>query len=138
MVVLFLLFTETPTLFYSSYINFVDTETSWETWTSRKTLSTVGNFLRQCSPWVPGPQLTGARNSSWTIAESTAGIQVSMSITWYVERWDSSWVTWHMLLVPTAPTKAHLSLNRCQILIVEGGIGVRDYCFAVFLMSFPV
>ena len=40
--------------------------------------------------------------------------------------WYFSQVPWHMVLDPTARTKAFLFMGLCQIVVVEGGIQVRD------------
>ena len=43
---------------------------------------------------------------------------------------DSSWVLWCMVLGPTAPPKALLSVDGCQIVVVDGGDTTRDVLFS--------
>lgn len=47
--------------------------------------------------------------------------KVSMSITWYMGGQDSSWVSWRMVLDPTAPRRTFLLVNRCQIVVGSRG-----------------
>lgn len=54
-----------------------------------------------------------------------------MPITQCTSEWYFSWVSWHMVLDPTAPTKASLSVGRCQI--VEGGYEWKTSYSAILL-----
>ena len=49
--------------------------------------------------------------------------------------WYFSQVPWHMVLDLTAPTKAFLLMGLCQIVVVEGGIQVRDIS-GIFLRGY--
>lgn len=74
--------------------------------------------LRQCSPGAPGPWPKWTGDSSQATAGSTAGTK--MPLTWCMRGQDSFQVPWRMVLDPTPPTKACLSVDGCWIVVVEG------------------
>ena len=56
-------------------------------------------------------------------------------ITWCMDRWGASKVPWHMVLDHTAPTKALLPMDRCQIVVVERGYEWKTSYSAMLLTS---
>lgn len=81
---------------------------SLDSWASTKILLSMSS-----RPWPIGNGV-----SSWDTTWSTDGIGFCMPITQCTGGWYFSRVSWHMVLDPTVPTKAFLTVDRCQI--VEG------------------
>jgi len=52
-------------------------------------------------------------------------------------RWDSSQVPWQLAVDTTAPTKALLSVDGCQIIVVEEGIRAREVLFGCLVNIIP-
>lgn len=89
-----------------------------EIWTSTDALLSMSNWLSHCSPG--DPRLWAKRDWSKFIAaaESTYGTEFNLPIAWYQDRQDSSRVPWYIMLDPTAPSKALLSVDGCQVFAV--------------------
>lgn len=66
-------------------------------------------------PGTQRPRLRGAGAGSQATAGSAARTKVCMHITLHTSGQASSWIPWCIALDPTAPTKAILSMNGCQI-----------------------
>lgn len=88
----------------------------------------MGECLRQCSPEDPGPQPRSAEAGSQATAGSTAEIKVCMPNTQHTGGQDSSWVSWHMVLDPTAPTKTLFPWMDAKLLLLGGGDGHDKGC----------
>lgn len=94
----------------------------------------MSDCLRQWSPGVPRLWPRGARTTSWATLRSTAETGVTMPISQCMDEQQYSQVPWHIVLDPTALTKALLSMFGCQIIIEEGIQWWLSYS-AVWLMS---
>ena len=101
-----------------------------ETCISTKTLSSMGDFLRQCSPETLASLLRGTVAGSLATSESTDETKVCMTIAWCMGEWDSSWVSWQIVLDTTALTKMLLSVNGSQIVVFWGGLQMRNILFS--------
>lgn len=53
-----------------------------------------------------------------------------MPVSSYMCGQNSFQVPWHMVLDPTASTKALMSVDRCQIVLVEGDIQLSGVLFS--------
>lgn len=96
-----------------------------ETWLSTKALSFLGHCLKYCFPEGTGPWPRAVRADPW--ARTTARTEVCMPITRFMGGWDSSQVSWYMVLNSIAPSKALASMDRCQIILVERGTKMRHF-----------
>lgn len=74
---------------------------------------------RGCSLGAPGLQPTGAGASLWSAAESAGRAQVYLPITEHTGGQTLS-VLWCMVLDPTAPTQALLSISGPRIIALGG------------------
>lgn len=74
----------------------------------------MGDCIRPSSPeaLVLWPRGTGA--TLWTSAGSTARTEICMPVTQCMGGQDSSWLYWHVVLIPTAPTEELLFMDNCQ------------------------
>lgn len=88
-----------------------------ENCTSTKAVLFMNDCLRHCFPGALGLWLKGSGACLWPTAVVTAGTKVCMPVIQCITGQDFSWVPWCM--VPTAPTKALLTMNGCHIIIVE-------------------
>ena len=78
------------------------------------------DYLRQYFSGALGPWTRGFRASSQATIRSTAETEVCMLVTRCTGGQDSYQVPWHMVLAPTGPTKALLSVDGCGIIVIKG------------------
>lgn len=114
-----------------------------DSWTSTKTLLSVGCSLDQCSPEVPEPWPRRARTGSRAISGSTGGTEVCMPISQRVGWQDSSQVPQHMVLMTEPKPDGAVTVFKSMELFLglqlgSGWMSQQPMCEPVFSKWFSL
>lgn len=106
-----------------------------ETCISTNAFLFMGDFLKQCSPGTLGSLLRETVVGSLATTESTDYTKVCILVAWCTGAWDSSWVSWKIVLVTTTLMRCFSYFSGSQIVGFEVGCKWGTPYSAMFLRS---